>query len=126
MAATPRERARIDDAESGRPRWPGLREEVRDMQAIADEEQRGIKIEAWDYRYYAERVRQAKFDLDMNEVKPYLQLEKLREGMFWAAGRLVRLHLRAGVRPAVHNADVRVWRSSRNGAGTSDCGSFDP
>ena len=46
------------------------------------------RIEPWDYRYYAEKVRKAKYDLDENEIKPYLQLEKLREGMFWVAGEL--------------------------------------
>lgn len=72
--------------------WPAavarVHEEVADMQAIADQEHAGITIEPWDYRYYAEKVRKAKYDLDMNEVKPYLQLDKLREGMFWAAGQL--------------------------------------
>ena len=72
--------------------WPPavarVREEVADMQAIADKEGAKLKIEPWDYRYYAEKVRKARYDLDQNEVKPYLQLEKLREGMFWAAGQL--------------------------------------
>ena len=57
------------------------------MQKLADAEKaRSIKIEPWDYRYYAEKVRKAKYDLDQNEVKPYLQLDKMREAMFWAAG----------------------------------------
>ena len=68
--------------------WPKavarVTEEVADMQEIADEEGAGITIEPWDYRYYAEKVRKAKYDLDFNEVKPYLQLEKLREAMMWA------------------------------------------
>lgn len=72
--------------------WPAavarIHQEVADMQAVADAEKAGIKIEAWDYRYYAEKVRKAKYDLDMNQVKPYLQLDKIREGMFWAAGQL--------------------------------------
>src|SRR5262249_35995659 len=65
-----------------------VREEVADMQALADAEKAGITIAPWDYRYYAEKVRKAKYDLDENEIKPYLQLEKLREGVFWAAGQL--------------------------------------
>ncbi len=56
------------------------------MQAVADKEKAGITIEPWDYRYYAEKVRKAKYDLDFNEVKPYLQLDKLREAMMWASG----------------------------------------
>jgi peptidyl-dipeptidase Dcp len=93
--------------------WPAavsrVREEVVDMQAIADRSAPGITIEAWDYRYYAEKVRQAKFDLDMNEVKPYLQLEKLREGMFWVAGRLYGFAFSQVMGLPVHNPDVRVW-----------------
>jgi peptidyl-dipeptidase Dcp len=72
--------------------WPAalarVEEEVADMQAIADEEDAGITIEPWDYRYYAEKVRKAKYDLDSDEVKQYLQLNKLREAMFFVAGEL--------------------------------------
>jgi glutamine synthetase adenylyltransferase/Zn-dependent oligopeptidase len=93
--------------------WPAavarVREEVTDMQAIADVVSPGLKIEAWDYRYYAEKVRQKKFDLDMNEVKPYLQLEKLREGMFWAANRLYGFSFSQIDGLPVHSPDVRVW-----------------
>jgi peptidyl-dipeptidase Dcp len=93
--------------------WPAAvareREEVRDMQAIADKEHAGIKIAAWDYRHYAEKVRKAKYDLDMNEVKPYLQLEMLREGMFWAAGQLYGFSFTPISGLPVATADVRVW-----------------
>jgi peptidyl-dipeptidase Dcp len=96
--------------------WPAAlireREEVADMQAIADREQAGIKIAAWDYRFYAEKVRKAKYDLDMSEVKPYLQLEKLRQGMFWAAQQLYGFTFSevSGVPRA--NPEVRVWEVS--------------
>ena len=68
-------------------------EEVADMQAIADAEAAeaggaGITIEPWDYRYYAEKVRRDRYDLDSDEVKQYLQLDKLIEGMFFVAGEL--------------------------------------
>jgi peptidyl-dipeptidase Dcp len=72
--------------------WPAavarVREEVVDMQKIADAEKAGHAIAPWDYRYYAEKVRKARYDLDENEIKPYLQLDKMREAMFWAAGQL--------------------------------------
>jgi peptidyl-dipeptidase Dcp len=93
--------------------WPAAvareREEVADMQAVADREAAGIKIEAWDYRYYAEKVRKAKYDLDMSEVKPYLQLEKLREGMFWVAQMLYGFTFTQVFGLPVANPDVRVW-----------------
>ena len=73
-------------------------------------EARSIKIEPWDYRYYAEKVRKAKYDLDQNEVKPYLQLEKLREGMFWVAGELFGFNFTPVDRTCpVYHPDVRVW-----------------
>ena len=83
--------------------WPAavarVKEEVADMQAIADREATAnksakITIEPWDYRFYAEKVRKAKYDLDESEVKPYFQLDKLVDGMFWAAGRLYDLGFR--------------------------------
>jgi peptidyl-dipeptidase Dcp len=88
-----------------------VHEEVADMQAIADKEGAGIRIAPWDYRYYAEKVRKAKYDLDETEVTPYLQLENLREGMFYMARELFGFHFRP-VDPAkvpVYHPDVRVW-----------------
>lgn len=93
--------------------WPKavarVREEVADMQAIADAENAGIKIEPWDYRYYAEKVRKAKYDLDFNEVKPYLQLDKLREGMMWASTELYGLQYKQISGLPVFHPDVTVW-----------------
>ena len=88
-----------------------VHEEVADMQAVADQEKAGIRIEPWDYRYYAEKVRKAKYDLDETEITPYLQLENLREGMFYMAGAAVRVQLQArgpATVPVFH-PDVRVW-----------------
>ena len=86
-----------------------VREEVGDMQAIADREGAKIKIEPWDYRYYAEKVRKARYDLDENEMKPYLQLEKLREGMFWVAGELFGFAFTPVTGLPVYHPDVRVF-----------------
>jgi len=88
-----------------------VREEVADMQAIADKEGAGVSIEPWDYRYYAEKVRKARYDLDATEITPYLQLENLREGMFYMARELFGFHFKP-VDPAkvpVYHPDVRVW-----------------
>jgi peptidyl-dipeptidase Dcp len=92
-----------------RPAVARVREEVADMQAVARQEGANITIEPWDYRYYAEKVRKAKYDLDQNEVKPYLQLEKLREGMFWVAGELFGFDFRPVTSVPVFHSDVRVW-----------------
>lgn len=95
--------------------WPAaiarVAEEVAEMQAIANDEDTGIVIEPWDYRYYAEKVRQAKYDLDSDEVKQYLQLDKLREAMFFVAGELFNFNFSEtpeGEVPVFH-PDVRVW-----------------
>lgn len=99
--------------------WPAARaralEEVNDMQAAADAESAGITIEPWDYRFYAEKVRKAKYDVDENEVKPYLQLTKIREGMFWAVKTLYGTEFAQIQGPAVYHPDVTVWEVTRGG-----------
>ncbi len=89
-----------------------VRADVAEMQKIVDAEGGKFKIQPWDYRYYAEKVRKAKYDLDQNEVKPYLQLENLREGMFWVAGELFNLSFKQITDVAVYHPDVRVWEVS--------------
>jgi peptidyl-dipeptidase Dcp len=103
-----------------------VREEVADMQAVADKEGAGIKIEPWDYRYYAEKVRKAKYDLDENEVKPYLQLEKLREGMFWVAGELFGFRFSPVEGVPVYHPDVRVWEVKNDQGAHVGLWYFDP
>ncbi len=90
------------------------REEIADMQKVADDEKAGFKIAPWDYRFYAEKVRKAKYDLDENEVKPYLQLEKMREAMFWAAGQLYGLTFTQVKGVPVYHPDVRVFEVTRD------------
>lgn len=94
-----------------------VREEVADMQALADKEKAGIKIEPWDYRYYAEKVRKAKYDIDQNEVKPYLQLDKMREAMFWVAGELFNFKFTPVTNVPVFHADVSVWEVTNKNSG---------
>ncbi len=95
--------------------WPAAvaraREEVAEMQALADADGAGIAIEPWDYRYYMEKVRQAKYDLNSDEVKQYLQLDKLREAMFFVAGELFNFEFTPvpeGSVPVFHE-EVNVW-----------------
>ncbi len=86
-------------------------EEVADMQAIADAEGANITIEPWDYRYYAEKVRKDKYDFDETQITPYMQLENLREGMFYMAQQLFGFNFKqitSGEVPVYH-PDVRVW-----------------
>ena len=100
-----------------KPAVARVREEVADMQAIANKEGGKITIEPWDYRYYAEKVRMAKYDLDEAEVKPYLQLDKLREGMFWVAGELFGFEFTPTANIPVFHEDVRVWEVKDRSSG---------
>ncbi len=103
--------------------WPAavarVKEEVADMQAVADAEGASIKIEPWDYRFYSEKVRKAKYDLNSDEVKQYLELGKLRDAMFYVAGELFNFKFTPtadGAIPVFH-PDVKVWEVSDKTSG---------
>jgi peptidyl-dipeptidase Dcp len=167
MARTPQRAMELLEA-VWTPAVARVREEVADMQAIADGDARSaaaaaqggsggsaraigaevdqrpersprddapdgdarraakIKIEPWDYRYYAEKVRKAKYDLDENELKPYLQLEKLREGMFWVAGELFGLRFSPVSGVPVYHPDVRVFEVKNDAGRHVGLWYFDP
>jgi peptidyl-dipeptidase Dcp len=108
MAKTP-ERAMELMESVWKPAVARVHEEVADMAALAKKEGTNLTIEPWDYRYYAEKVRKAKYDLDQNAVTPYLQLEKLREGMFWVAGELFGFRFKPVQGVPTLTPDIRVW-----------------
>jgi peptidyl-dipeptidase Dcp len=103
--------------------WPAatarVKEEVADMQAVANELGDNITIEPWDYRYYAEKVRKKKYDLDSEEVKQYLQLDKLTEAMFFTAGELFNYKFTPVVKSSVpvFHEDVKVWEVTDKDSG---------
>ncbi len=116
MAKTP-ERA-LDLMEAvWAPAIARVAQEVTDMQELANREGASIKIEPWDYRYYMEKVRKVRYDLDQNEVKEYMQLGKLREGMFWVAGRLFGFSFAPVEDVPVYHPDVRVWEVTDKDSG---------
>ncbi|MFW6300024.1 MAG: M3 family metallopeptidase, partial [Oceanicaulis sp.] len=96
--------------------WPAaiarVEEEVDQMMALAAEEGDDIEaIQPWDYRYYMEKVRQAEYDLNSEEVKQYFNIENLREAMFFVSGELFGFafeEITDGSVPVFHE-DVRVW-----------------
>lgn len=94
--------------------WPAavarVHQEVADMQKVADADGAKLTIQPWDYRFYAEKVRKARYDLDEAEVKPYLQLDNILAGAFYAAGRLYGLQFKenTGEIP-VFAPDVRTF-----------------
>ena len=108
MAKTP-ENAMALMEKVWKPSLETVRGEVKNMQAIANKEGANITIEPWDYKYYAEKVRKQKFDLDQDELKKYLQLDKLREGMFWVAGKLFNFSFTPVTNVPVYHPDIKVW-----------------
>ncbi len=72
--------------------WPAAKEkakeEARVLQAMIDEEGNNFKLESWDWWYYAEKVKKAKYDLDEEMLKPYFVLENVIDGVFWVANQL--------------------------------------
>jgi peptidyl-dipeptidase Dcp len=127
MAGTP-ERALALMASVWAPALAQVRGELAELQALADRDG-AFPIAAWDYRFYAEQLRQARFALDLQEVQPYLQLDLLREGMFWAADRLYGLTFTRMDLPVPH-PDGSVWavrdRARRAGVRLRGLWYFDP
>jgi peptidyl-dipeptidase Dcp len=103
--------------------WPAavarVHEEVADMLAIAKAEGDDVTgIEPWDYLYYAEKVRKAKYDLNAAELKPYFELNNMIAGAFWMAGELYGLSFTevTGSIP-VFITGVRVWEVKDKASG---------
>ena len=92
------------------------REELADIRDVAAAQGFTAPIEAWDYRYYSEKVRKSKYDLSDDEVKPYLQLDRMREGLFWAAGELFGLKYEKVTDLPVPHPDAEVFEVTRDGA----------
>ncbi len=118
MAKTPERAMELMEAV-----WPAalkrVEEEVKDMQAIANAEGKDITIAPWDYRYYAEKVRKQRYDLDSEEVKQYLQLDKLTQALFYTAGELFNYSFEPvpqGTVPVFHE-DVKVWEVTNKTTG---------
>ena len=85
------------------------RAEAADMQEMVREEGGGLKLEPWDWWYYAEKVKKAKYDLDDTALRPYFQLESVRDGAFMVAGKLYGLTFTERTDIPKYHEDVRVF-----------------
>ncbi|MDB5538474.1 MAG: Peptidyl-dipeptidase Dcp [Devosia sp.] len=85
------------------------------LQGLARSEGQSAPLEAWDWRYYAEKLRLARYDFDENELKPYLQLEKVVDAAFFVAGQLFGLAFNPRSDIVGYHPDVRVWDVMRGG-----------
>ncbi|MFL6778953.1 MAG: M3 family metallopeptidase [Sphingomicrobium sp.] len=92
-----------------KPAVARVHQEVADMKPFAAKD--GVTtIEPWDYRFYQEKVRKAKYDLSQEEIKPYLALDNLVKGMFWSAEQLYDLRFTENTgKVPVFNPDVRTF-----------------
>ncbi len=84
--------------------------ELKEMQAISDAEGNNFKLESWDWWYYAEKLRKAKYNLDENELRPYFSLEKVRNGMFAVATRLYGISFTRVDNLPVYHKDVETYQ----------------
>jgi peptidyl-dipeptidase Dcp len=94
--------------------WPAVvarvRAEVAEMQDLADRDRPPVTIEPWDFLYYAEKMRKAKYDLDEAQIKPYFELDNMVAAALWSAERRFAIAFNeiTGTVPVFH-PDVRVW-----------------
>ncbi|WP_027484845.1 peptidyl-dipeptidase Dcp [Rhodanobacter sp. OR87] len=84
--------------------------EAGDIQAVIDQQHGDFKLAPWDWNFYAEQVRKAKFDLDENQIKPYFELDNvLQNGVFYAANQLYGLTFKERHDIPVYQPDMRVF-----------------
>lgn len=92
-----------------KPAIKKVSEEVSEMQTLADKEGANLTIEPWDYYYYAEKVRRAKYALDEDEVKEYFQVDSVAKGIFAMAHRLYDVNFTPLPDAPRYNPDVKVY-----------------
>lgn len=87
-----------------------LEREAAELQQLIDAENGGFKLEAWDWLYYAEKLRKAKYDFDESQLTPYFELNNVIEnGVFYAANQLYGITFKERHDLPVYDPDVRVW-----------------
>jgi peptidyl-dipeptidase Dcp len=84
--------------------------EAQDIQAVIDQQNGGFKVQPWDWDFYSEQVRKAKYDLDEDQVKPYFELNNvLQNGVFYAANQLYGLTFKERKDLPVYDPTMRVF-----------------
>ena len=109
MAKTPETALKFMDALVG-PATAKVQGEAKDIQALIDKQQGGFKLAAYDWDFYADQVRKARYDLDESQVRPYFELNTvLKDGVFYAATQLYGITFKERTDIPVYNPDVRVF-----------------
>jgi peptidyl-dipeptidase Dcp len=114
MAKTPQTARQLLD-QVWAPARRRAKEEAQALQGVIAEEGGNFKLAPWDWRYYAEKLRKARYDLDEAEVKPYFQLDKMIAAAFDTAHRLFDLDFHPRQDIPVYHPEVRVWEVTRRG-----------
>ncbi len=114
MAGTP-QKARALLEEVWEPARMRALEERDALQALVTREGGNFRLAPWDWRYYAEKLRQEKYDFDEAQLKPYFQLSNLVEAAFYTAHKLFGVTFRQRHDMPVYHPDVRVWEVLREG-----------
>ena len=91
------------------PALEASKRDLAEMQKIANKEGANFKLASWDWWYYAEKLRKEKYDLDENEIKPYLLLSNVREGMFHVANKLYGITFTQRTDLPKYQADVETF-----------------
>ena len=106
-------------AKIAKPAVAKANEEAKDIQALIDAQNGGFKLEPWDWDFYSEQVRKAKYDLDESQIKPYFEIGSvLEKGVFFAAKQMYGLTFKERNDLPVYNPDVKVYEVF-NDKGTS-------
>ncbi|MDD4386031.1 MAG: M3 family metallopeptidase [Bacteroidales bacterium] len=91
------------------PALKRAKEEYTDMQKIIDREGGNFKLQSWDWWYYAEKVRKEKYNLDQEELKPYLTIDNVREGIFYVTNKLYGLTYKKRPDIPVYHEEVQAF-----------------
>lgn len=92
-----------------KPAIARAKQERDDMQKIIDKEGGNFKLQSWDWWYYAEKVRKEKYDLDEDEIKPYLTIDNVREGIFYVTNKLYGLTYKKRTDIPVYHEEVEAY-----------------
>ena len=109
MAKTPEAASKLMN-QLAIPAVETAKREAKDIQDLIDQQKGGFKLEPWDWNYYAEQVRKAKFDLDESEIKPYFEITTvLEKGVFFAAEKFYGLTFKKRTDLPVYHPDVVTY-----------------
>ncbi|ASW74756.1 dipeptidyl carboxypeptidase II [Chryseobacterium piperi] len=109
MAKTPEAATKLMN-QIATPAVETARREAKDIQDLIDQQKGGFKVEPWDWNFYSEQVRKAKFDLDENQIKPYFEISTvLEKGVFYAAEKFYGITFKKRTDLPTYHPDVVTY-----------------